>query len=270
MSMEDRISLDVTDGIAHVRLIRADKMNALDHQMFMAFVEVGEKIRADDSIRVVVLSAEGRAFCAGLDVSSFASMAGGEADESTGGGGGLEARTHGIANLPQNAAWVWRELPVPVIAVVHGVAYGGGFQIAMGADMRYTTADTRYSIMEIKWGLVPDLAGTQLLRHFVRDDLVRELTYTGRVFNGEEALEMGIVTRVCDDPLAQAMETAQQIAGRNPDAIRADKRLFNAAPYLSAADGLMAESVEQARLIGSPNQVEAVMAEMEKRPANFK
>ncbi len=267
MAMENRIALEVEEGIAHVRLIRADKMNALDAQMFDAIVEVGEKLRSDPSIRVVVLSAEGRAFCAGLDTSNFAAMAGADSGQST--PKTLATRTHGIANKPQHAAWMWRELPVPVIAAVHGVAYGGGFQIALGADMRYATADARFSVMEIKWGLVPDLAGTQLLRHLVRDDIVRELTYTGRVFNGEEALAMGLVTRVCEDPLAEAMATAKEIAGRNPDAIRADKRLLNNAPYLGMEDGLVAESVEQDAIIGTPNQVEAVMAEMEKRPAKY-
>ena len=110
----------------------------------------------------------------------------------------LTTRTHGIANRPQQCAWLWRALPVPVIAAVHGVALGGGFQIMLGADMRYATADTRFSVMEIKWGLVPDLAGTQLMRHLAREDVVRELTYTGRVFNGEEAQQLGFVTRVVD------------------------------------------------------------------------
>jgi enoyl-CoA hydratase/carnithine racemase len=181
----------------------------------------------------------------------------------------LEDRTHGIANRAQHAAWMWRELPVPVIAAVHGVAFGGGLQVALGADIRYATPDCRFSVMEIKWGLVPDMAGTQLLRHLVRDDVLRELTYSGRIFNGEEAQALGIVTRVSEDPLADAMETARQIAGRNPDAIRADKRLLNCAPYLSAEEGLVEESREQQRIIGTPNQVEAVMAEMEKRPAEF-
>jgi enoyl-CoA hydratase/carnithine racemase len=265
--MEDRISLTIDEGIAHARLIRADKMNALDGKMFQAIVEAGEQLRANSAIRAVVLSAQGKAFCAGLDTSSFAAMASGEREE--GERSGLEERTHGIANVAQHAAWMWRELPVPVIAAVHGVAFGGGFQVALGADMRYTTPDCRFSVMEIKWGLVPDMGGTQLMRHLVRDDVNRELTYTGRIFNGEEALAMGLVTRVCDDPVADALETARQIAGRNPDAIRADKRLLNAAPYLSAQEGLMEESLEQQRIIGTPNQVEAVMAEMEKRPANF-
>ena len=214
-----------------------------------------------------MLSAEGRAFCAGLDVSNFASMAGGgngNASQSS-----LVDRTHGVANLAQHAAWMWRELPMPVIAAVHGVAFGGGLQVALGADIRYAAPDSRFSVMEIKWGLVPDMAGTQLLRHLVRDDVLRELTYTGRIFSAEEAQSMGIVTRVSEDPLADALATAQEIAGRNPDAIRADKRLLNDARYLDAEAGLLEESREQEQLIGSPNQVEAVMAEMEKRPANF-
>ena len=267
MSMENRIALEITEGVAQVQLIRADKMNALDAQMFQAIVEVGEKLRAADDLRVVVLSAEGKAFCAGLDTANFAAMAGGNSGEVA--KNPLANRTHGIANLPQHAAWMWRELPVPVIAVVHGVALGGGFQIALGADMRYATADARMSVMEIKWGLVPDLAGTQLLRHLVRDDIARELTYTGRIFSGEEALAMGLVTRVCQDPLAAALATAREIAGRNPDAIRADKRLLNNSRYLGVEEGLLAESVEQDAIIGRPNQVEAVMAELEKRPAKF-
>jgi enoyl-CoA hydratase/carnithine racemase len=265
--MENRITLSIEQGVAQVRFIRADKMNALDAQMFQAIVEVGEKLRAADDLRVVVLSAQGKAFCAGLDTANFVAMAGGDSGEVA--RNPLATRTHGMANLPQHAAWMWRELPVPVIAAVHGVALGGGFQIALGADMRYATPDAKMSIMEIKWGLVPDLAGTQLLRHLVRDDVARELTYTGRVFTGREALAMGLVTRVCEDPLAEALATAREIAGRNPDAIRADKRLLNQARYLGMEEGLLAESVEQDAIIGQPNQVEAVMAELEKRPAKY-
>ncbi|MBL0900489.1 MAG: enoyl-CoA hydratase/isomerase family protein [Reyranella sp.] len=165
---------------------------------------------------------------------------------------------------------VWRELPVPVIAAVHGVAFGGGFQIALGADIRYATADARFSVMEIKWGLVPDLAGTQLMRHLAREDVVRELTYTGRIFDGAEAQQMGFVTRVVDDPRAAALETAREIASKSPDAIRADKRLLNAAVATDAASGLMMESVEQQKLIGSPNQLEAIMSNLQKRAANYR
>jgi enoyl-CoA hydratase/carnithine racemase len=203
---------------------------------------------------------------------SFAAMGdrgaqGGE--EKVPGARDLAKRTHGIANRPQQCAWLWRDLPVPVIAAVHGVALGGGLQIALGADLRYATADTRFSVMEIKWGLVPDLAGTQLMRHLAREDIVRELTYTGRVFDGTEALQYGFVTRLVDDPRAAAMETAKEIAGKSPDAVRAAKRLLNAAVASDAATGLMAESVEQQKLIGSPNQLEAIMSNLQKRAANY-
>jgi enoyl-CoA hydratase/carnithine racemase len=182
----------------------------------------------------------------------------------------LRPRTHGIANSAQYLGLGWRELPVPVIAAVHGVAFGGGLQLALGADIRLVTADTQMSVMEIKWGLVPDLAGTQLMRHLAREDVVRELTYTGRIFNGVEAREMGFVTRVVDDPRAAALETAREIASKSPDAMRANKRLLNAAVATDAASGLMMESVEQQKLIGSPNQLEAIMSNLQKRAANYR
>jgi enoyl-CoA hydratase/carnithine racemase len=157
---------------------------------------------------------------------------------------------------------------VPVIAAVHGVAYGGGFQLALGADMRYVAPGTKMSIMEIKWGLVPDMAGTPVLATLMRDDVLRELTYTGRVFTAEEGQGYGLVTRICDDPRTAALETAREIAAKNPDAIRAAKRMLN---NLSVDPGpaLLAESVEQQKLIGSPNQLESVRANIEKRAPKF-
>jgi enoyl-CoA hydratase/carnithine racemase len=270
--MKDRVSIDLKDGVADVRLIRADKMNALDPAMFEGIIEAGAKLAAMKGARAVVLSGEGKAFCAGLDMASFAAMkdAKGEVGEKVAGARDLTARTHGIANRPQRCAWLWRELDVPVIAALHGVAFGGGFQIALGADIRYAAPDTRFSVMEIKWGLVPDLAGTQLMRHLAREDVVRELTYTGRIFNGTEAQQLGFVTRVVDDPRAVALETAKEIAGKSPDAMRAAKRLLNLAVATDAKVGLMAESIEQQRLIGSPNQIEAVMSNLQKRAANYR
>jgi enoyl-CoA hydratase/carnithine racemase len=270
--MKDRVSIDLLDGVADVRLIRANKMNALDPAMFEGIIEAGAKLAAMKGVRAVVLSGEGKAFCAGLDMASFAAMKDRDKDKDPGGVPGardLTARTHGIANRPQQCAWVWRTLPVPVIAAVHGVAFGGGFQIALGADIRYATADARFSVMEIKWGLVPDLAGTQLMRHLAREDLVRELTYTGRVFNGSEAQQYGFVTRVVADPRAAAMETAKEIANKSPDAVRAAKRLLNDAVATDAAHGLLAESQEQQKLIGAPNQLEAVMSNLQKRVAHY-
>jgi enoyl-CoA hydratase/carnithine racemase len=182
---------------------------------------------------------------------------------------GLGARTHGDANRAQYACWVWRELPVPVIAAVHGVAFGGGFQVALGADMRYVAPDTRMAVMEIKWGLIPDMAGTQLMRHLAREDIVRELTYTGRIFSGEEALAYGFATRVTTDPLTEALSTAREIAGKSPDAVRAAKRLLNDAVLTDPMGGLTQESVEQGRLIGSPNQIESVMSNLQKRAPTY-
>ena len=271
--MKDRVSIDLKEGIADVRLIRADKMNALDAAMFEGIIEAGARLAGMKGVRCVVLSGEGKAFCAGLDMASFAAMKDRDKDKDPGGVPGardLTARTHGIANRPQQCAWAWRTLPVPVIAAVHGVAFGGGFQIALGADIRYATADTRFSVMEIKWGLVPDLAGTQLMRHLAREDIVRELTYTGRIFNGSEAQQYGFVTRVVADPRAAAMETAREIANKSPEAVRAAKRLLNDAVATDAAHGLLAESQEQQKLIGSPNQLEAVMSNLQKRAANYR
>jgi len=266
-AVEERIRVTVTDGVADVRLTRADKMNALDDAMFQALVDTGERLKTLKGLRAVVLSGEGRSFCAGLDMGNFSKMASGERK---GGSGLVEVpRTPGGANRAQQAAYVWREIPVPVIAAVHGVALGGGFQVCLGADIRFVTPDVKMSILEIKWGLVPDMAGMVLLRGLVRDDLARELCFTGRIFNGEEAVALGVATRVCADPHAEALALAREIAGRNPHAIRAAKRLFAVAADADPATILMEESVEQAALIGSPNQIEAVMSAMQKRPGVF-
>ena len=267
--MNDRISVTIEGGVADVRLVRTDKMNALDEAMFQALVDTGERLKAEPGLRAVVLSGEGRAFCAGLDMSNFGRMAEGPRAAAPAGGLGLGDRTHGIANRAQYAVWVWREIPVPVIAAVHGVAFGGGFQLALGADMRFVAPDTRMAVLEIKWGLVPDMAGTMLMRHLAREDVVRELTYTGRIFSGEEAFAMGFATRVCADPRAEALAVAREIAGKNPHAVRASKRLLNAAPAADERGGLVQETIEQIALIGSPNQVEAVMANVQKRPPVF-
>jgi enoyl-CoA hydratase/carnithine racemase len=230
--MKDRVSIDFKDGVADVRLIRAEKMNALDPAMFEGIIEAGDQLAKMKGLRAVVLSGEGKAFCAGLDMGSFAAM---KQDGDA---------VPGVRDLTK--------------------------RIMLGADMRYATADTRFSVMEIKWGLVPDLAGTQLMRHLAREDVVRELTYTGRIFNGTEAQQLGFVTRVVDDPRAAALETAKEIANKSPDAVRAAKRILNDAVAVDAAAGLMAESVEQQKLIGSPNQLEAIMSNLQKRAANYK
>jgi enoyl-CoA hydratase/carnithine racemase len=267
-----RVLIDIENHVAHVRLNRAEKMNALDNAMFEAIVAAGEQLKADTNVRAVVLSGEGRAFCAGLDMGNFANMTKGDSNtaaEVTGDQGRLEKRTHGIANRAQYVSWVWRELQVPVIAALHGVALGGGCQISVGADMRYAAPGTKLCIMELRWGLVPDMGATPFLQKLLGDDVARELTYTNRVILAEEAKELGLVTRVCENPVEEALKVAAEIADRNPAAIRAAKRLLNNAPFESAAETLLAESVEQDAIIGSPNQVEAVMANLEQREPKF-
>ena len=272
---QERVIVDIQDHIAHVRLNRPDKMNALDDAMFEAIIEAGEQLKGNKEIRAVVLSGEGKAFCAGLDMGNFANMASGKsgaeaAAKSDTGLGRLEPRTHGLANRAQYTSWVWREIPVPVIAAIHGVAFGGGCQISIGADMRYAAPGTRFCIMEMKWGLVPDMGATPYLPSLLRDDVLRELTYTNRIVDAAEALALGLVTRVGDNPLEMAMQTAGEIAARNPEAIRAAKRILNDAPFQTPQQILLAESREQDKIIGFPNQVEAIMANMEKRAPNFK
>jgi enoyl-CoA hydratase/carnithine racemase len=268
--MNDRVTVEIVDGVADVRLVRVDKMNALDDAMFSALIETGERLKAEAGLRSVVLSGEGRAFCAGLDMGSFQAMASGErANRDASSALLTPKRTGGGANRAQHACMVWREIPVPVIAAVHGVAFGGGFQLALGADLRFVTPDVKLAVLEIKWGLIPDMAGMVLMRGLVRDDVARELTYTGRIFGGEEALQMGLATRVCADPLAEALALAAEIAAKNPHAIRAGKRLLNLMGEGDQHAILLAESQEQGALIGSPNQVEAVMANLQKRSPQF-
>jgi enoyl-CoA hydratase/carnithine racemase len=269
--MNDRVTVDIQGGVADVRLVRADKMNALDTAMFAALVETGERLKTERGVRAVVLSGEGRAFCAGLDTSNFGQMASGERRGGQGTAGALltPKRTPGGANHAQQAVMVWREIPVPVIAAVHGVAYGGGFQLALGPDLRFVTPDVKLSVFEMKWGLVPDMAGIVLMRGLLRDDIARELTYSARIFTGEEAGRMGLATRVCADPRAEALEFAREVAAKNPHAMRAAKRLLNLAQHADQHEILLEESREQAALIGSPNQVEAVMANMQKREPAF-
>jgi len=280
--MSDRVRIETTDGVAHVRLTRPEKMNALDGAMFAAIAEAGETVAADPSVRAVVLSGEGRAFCAGLDFGSFQAMASGPSagasddtgdGDGDGGGGGLGAigDTRGrITHLGQQVAHVWQEVPVPVIAAVHGVALGGGCQIALGADIRYMAPDARMSVMEVKWGLIPDMTGTWVLPRLVGIDVAKELTFTARMVGAEEALRIGLTTHVADDPLAEAMALAREIASKSPEAVRAAKRLLDRSGQVPMADQYAAERREIGALIGSPNQVEAVRAGFEDRAPVFR
>lgn len=256
--MEERVTIQISEGVADVRLARPDKLNALDPAMFAGIIAAIARLETEAGLRAVVLSGEGRGFCAGLDMASMASA---------GSGTDLMVRTRGLANDFQAVAWGWRTLPVPVIAAMHGVAFGGGLQIASGADIRIAAPGTRLSVMEMKWGIVPDMAGYALWRGNVRDDALRELAYTAREFDAEEGQRLGFVTNIAHDPHAEALALARAIAGRNPQAIRAAKRLANL--EADAGETLLAESREQAALLRTPNQIEAVMANMQKRPPAF-
>ncbi|MEE9607923.1 MAG: crotonase/enoyl-CoA hydratase family protein [Myxococcota bacterium] len=265
--MSDRVAISVDAGVADVRLNRPEKLNALDMAMFQGLVEAGRTLAADRALRAVVLSGEGRAFCAGLDVRSFQAMADGPRE-----GGGpslLERSGESPANFAQQAAYAWMDLPVPVIAAVHGVAFGGGLQIALGADIRLVAPDARLSVMEVKWGLIPDMTGSQTLRRLVRLDVAKELTWSGRIVSGAEAVELGLATRASDAPREAALELARRIAARSPDAVRAGKRLLNDSGLVGLEEGLRLEAKLQASLIGTPNQLEAVRANVEKRDPRF-
>lgn len=264
--MNDRVSIKIENHVADVRLTRADKMNALDPAMFQAIIAAGEELAATKAIRAVVLSGEGRSFCAGLDMASMDSVG---SNPSGGSSNSLIARTYGNSNDFQQVAMLWRKLSVPVIAAVHGVCFGGGLQIASGADIRVVAPAARMSVMEMKWGLIPDMAGYVLWRGLVREDILRELTYTNREFSGAEALALGFATFIDETPHARAMAIAAEIASRNPDAMREAKALFNEFQDMDEDAILMAESERQARVIRRPNQVEAVMSQMQKRAAAF-
>jgi enoyl-CoA hydratase/carnithine racemase len=272
--MSDRVKIEVREGVADVRLNRPDKMNALDLEMFRAIVAAGDEVAADRSVRVVVLSGEGRSFCAGLDISAFAggmqAQDLGDGGTPAGSGGGLTDRLEGrITNMAQQVAHTWIEMPAPVIAAIHGVAFGGGIQIALGADIRIVAPDARLSVMEVRWGLFPDMTGPQTLPRLVGLDVAKELVFTGRQVSGTEAVQLGLATRVADDPRAAAMALAAEIAGKNPDAIRAAKSLLNASGTRPLAESYLEESRLMASIMGSANQKEAAMASLENRPPVF-
>ena len=267
--MSERVTIDLREGVADVRLSRPEKLNALDRAMFEGLVKTGRALAREPSLRAVVLSGEGRAFSAGLDFGAIQAMAGGAREEEAAGRSLLERQGESPANFAQRPAWIWQELPVPVIAAVHGVAYGGGLQIALGADIRFVAPDARLSIREVLWGLVPDMSATQTLRHLVRLDVAKELSFTGRVVSGEEAVALGLATHLSETPRKAALELAREIAGRSPSAVRAAKALWNGATLGEVEEGLRLEEALQRSLIGRPNQVEAVRANLEKREPHF-
>jgi enoyl-CoA hydratase/carnithine racemase len=260
--MTELVTVEIVDHVADVRLNRAEKMNALNVPMFEAITRVGQELAQNKAVRAVVLSGEGRGFCAGLDLANFTD-ADFSADPFGAGRGGF------YPNFYQLPGYVWKKMPVPVICALHGVAYGGGFQIAMGADIRIAHPGTRLSVMEIKWGLIPDMSTSQTLRDLVRVDVAKELTFTGRVVESGEALELGLVTSINENPRDAALEMAATIAKRNPNAITYGKYLFDSTWHGDEYTGLKMEERLQGKLLKTPNQMEAVMSELEGRPANY-
>ncbi len=261
---DDRVRVETADdGVTTVTMVRADKHNALDRAMFDALDAAGKQLREDTKARAVVLHGEGKSFCSGLDVASFMSNGGGPNVL-------LDREPGEVANLAQRVAYNWSQVPVPVIAAVHGNCFGGGMQIALGADIRIAAPDAKLSVMEVKWGLIPDMGITQSLPKLVGIDVAKELTFTGRIVSGTEGDALGVVTRTADDPLAAALELAREIAGKSPDAIRRAKRLYEQVWQSDdAAAALLLESELQTELLGSPNQIAAVVAGMNKQPAEF-
>jgi enoyl-CoA hydratase/carnithine racemase len=258
-----RVSVEIENRIATVTLTRGDKMNAMDLPMMEAIVAAGGDLAGNGDLRAVVLCGEGRAFCAGLDLAAFGALAGQDPAAL------IMPRTHGTANLFQQVAMVWRHLPVPVIAALHGVALGAGFQLALGADIRIAAPDTRLAIMEMKWGLIPDMGGMALLPRLTRDDVIRQMTYSAEPVAAARAADLGLVTELADDPLARARDLATAIAGKSPAAIRAAKRLAGIAANGDEAATLLAESREQTALVGGPEQMEVIAANFAKRDPVF-
>jgi enoyl-CoA hydratase/carnithine racemase len=259
---EERVRIEIDGGVAQVTLARPDKHNALDPPMFEALSAAIDELGADTSVRAVVLRGEGPSFCSGLDFPSFMVEGGSPVD--------LFVHREGEpANNAQHVAYGWRALPVPVIAAVHGACYGGGFQIALGADVRIGAPGTRMSIMESDYGLIPDMSITQTLAGLVRDDLARELIYTARKVEAEEAVEIGLLSRIDEEPVVAATVLAEEIASRSPDAIRAAKRLVAEGLGAPPEVGLALEEELQRSVIGKPNQIAAVTAKLSGEPARF-
>ncbi|MCX8225768.1 MAG: crotonase/enoyl-CoA hydratase family protein [Sulfitobacter sp.] len=260
-----RVTITYKDHIAHVHLTRADKMNAVDQEMIDAIIAAGNEVAASDA-RVVVLSGEGKAFCAGIDISAMGALAGGDPSEK------MMPRTHGdgTTNQWQEVPMIWTRVGIPVIAALHGKVYGAGLQLALGADIRIAAPDVEMAVMEMKWGIVPDMGGMVLLPKLVRGDVLRLMTYTAQPIDATQAERWGLVTQLADDPLAAAMELAATIAGKSPSAIKAAKRLAAFAETNGADEVLLEESREQAELLGRPHQMEVIAAEFGKRPAVFK
>jgi len=256
---DQRVELEISDGIAHVRLNRPDKMNAVDGAMFAALLEAGEALRQAKGVRAIVLSGNGRGFCAGIDLAGLRSE------------GGVDIETideHGMT-APQRCVMQWRALPQPVVAAVHGVAFGAGLQIALGADMRVAHPDAKLAFMEAKWGLIPDMAGVYLADQLLRPDIAADLIMSGRVVSGAEAHSLGLVTRLSDAPLKDAIALARQLGANSPDATRTAKRVLTVARGAAPREVFAAEATNQRLLLQTANHREAVRAGLKGEAPHF-
>jgi enoyl-CoA hydratase/carnithine racemase len=275
VTVNKRVTVAIDGGVADVRLNRPDKLNALDTDMFVGLVDAGAQLATEPSVRAVVLSGEGRSFSAGLDFTGFTAMADGApaaGDRDPAGSDGLRTigATDGrITHLAQQAAHCWSQVPVPVIAAIWGHCLGGGLQIALGADLRIVHPDATLSVLEIRWGLSPDMTGTATLPRLVGPDVAKELAWTGRAVSGEEATRIGLATRTSDTPLDDAMALARELATKNPHAIRGIKRLIEQSGRVPLAQQYADEREVIGTLVSTPNQVEAVAAFFEKRDPSF-
>ncbi len=265
--MTDLVTISIENHIADVRLNRPDKLNALSREMFDAISQMLERLAVEPGVRVVVLSGEGKGFCAGLDMDIFASM--GELDGKKDGLSLVGRYKGGITNQAQHIAYGWKQLPMPVIAAVHGACIGGGCQIALGADIRIARPDAKLSLRELHWGIVPDMSATQTIRDLIPLDVAKELIYTAKIISGEEAARLNLVTRTSECPHEDAMALAREIADKSPHAVRAAKRLLDSVWHGDVAKGLLMESALEMSLLGKENNMEAVMAHFEKRLPHF-
>lgn len=256
-----RVNVEIRQAVAYVTLARADKHNALDWDMFCGLVAAARSLRKNRDVRAVILTGDGPSFCSGLDVPSF----GKEPSK----GLRMFLKYGRMTNLAQEAAWCWRRLPMPVIAVVQGRCYGGGLQLALACDFRYATPNAELSVMEVKWGLVPDMTGSVTLRELLPMDKAKELTMTGRTFTGTEAKLLNLVTDVTSEPLAAAEKLAAQIAARSPDAVAGAKALFHRTWVAGVWRAFAIETWLQWRMFFTRNQRVAVKAGMAKKSPQF-
>lgn len=259
-----RVRVTIEKHIARVTLARAEKMNAMDDDMINALIAAGTEVAASDA-RVVILSGDGKSFCAGIDLGGLGAMVGQDMEAL------IVPRTHGdgTTNRWQEVAMVWHRLEIPVIAALHGAVYGAGMQLALGADIRIAARETKLAVMEMKWGIIPDMGGFVLLPRLLRDDVIKQLIYTAEPIEAAQALDWGLVTSISDDPLEEAKALAEKIAMKGPNAIRAAKRLCALSHRLSPQEMLVAEAETQATLLGKPEQMEVVKAQLTGRTPEF-